>query len=92
LSKPLGEGWIAEEALGISVFASLTHPSDFADAVLLAVNHSGDSDSTGSITGQLVATALGIDAIPTDWIQRLELADVIDRLASELYELIGSRS
>lgn len=82
----LGRGWIAEEALAIGVYAALAHPTDFEGAVRLAVNHSGDSDSTGSICGQLVGTALGVEAIPNRWLKDLELADVIDRVATDLHE------
>jgi hypothetical protein len=32
---------------------------NFKDGVILAVNHDGDSDSTGSITGNLLGTAIG---------------------------------
>ena len=44
----LGEGWVGEEALAIGLHAALAG-EDFAGALRLAVNHDGDSDSTGSI-------------------------------------------
>jgi ADP-ribosylglycohydrolase len=46
----LGQGWVAEEALAISIYCALV-ARDFRHGVILAVNHDGDSDSTGSITG-----------------------------------------
>ena len=49
--ETLGGGWVAEEALAISVYCVLA-TADPAEAMALAVNHSGDSDSTGSITRQ----------------------------------------
>lgn len=49
----LGQGWIAEEALAISVYCALVAP-DFETGVLLAVNHGGDSDSTGAKEGRRV--------------------------------------
>ena len=48
--KILGEGWVGEEALAIAVFCALKHSGDFRQAIIAAVNHSGDSDSTGAIT------------------------------------------
>ena len=51
----LGEGWVAEEALAISLYCALT-ATDFRSGVLTAVNHGGDSDSTGAITGNLLGT------------------------------------
>lgn len=50
--EALGGGWIAEEALAIGLYCALVG-RDFAHGVLLAVNHGGDSDSTGAIAGNL---------------------------------------
>jgi len=83
--ETLGEGWVAEEALAISLYCSLV-AADFASAVRLAVNHRGDSDSTGAITGNILGTQLGAGAIPTDWLAHLELRDTIVAIAGDLYD------
>jgi len=62
--KRIGEGWIAEEAIAISIYCSLLADSNFEKGVSMAVNHSGDSDSTGSITGNILGAYLGISSIP----------------------------
>jgi ADP-ribosylglycohydrolase len=82
----LGEGWVAEEALAIGVFCALAYPgpSQVRRALLLAVNHSGDSDSTGSICGNLLGAWYGEDAIPTDWTAAVEGRDAILKLADAL--------
>jgi ADP-ribosylglycohydrolase len=80
----LGQGWIAEEALAISIYCSLV-AHDFKHGVVLAVNHDGDSDSTGAITGNLLGAMLGEDAIPAEWLAPLELREVITELAEDLY-------
>jgi ADP-ribosylglycohydrolase len=79
----LGKGWVAEEALAISLFCALRAES-FEHAVRLAVNHGGDSDSTGSLTGQLLGALWGADAIPERWLQQVELRDIIEELARDL--------
>ena len=79
----LGEGWIAEEALAMSVYAALV-AADFRDGVTLAVNHDGDSDSTGAITGNVLGALWGVEAIPEDWLARVELTEVITELADDL--------
>jgi ADP-ribosylglycohydrolase len=43
--ESLGAGWGAEEALAIGVYCALLKMST-EDALLMSVNHSGDSDST----------------------------------------------
>lgn len=81
----LGEGWVAEEALAIALACALAYPEDWRAGVLLAVNHGGDSDSTGAMTGALLGAHLGVDAIPYSWVAKVEdsadLLDVADRLA-----------
>lgn len=80
----LGLGWIAEEALAISIYCALV-ARNFKHGVILAVNHDGDSDSTGSITGNLLGAMHGIKAIPSEWLEPLELREVITELAEDLY-------
>ena len=82
----LGEGWIAEEALAVSIYCALV-ADDFRHGVVLAANHDGDSDSTAAITGNLLGVRLGVGAIPAEWLQRLELREVIEELATDLLEL-----
>lgn len=57
----LGQCWVAEEALAIALYCSLAYPQpgDFLDALSLAVTHSGDSDSTGAICGNILGTLHG---------------------------------
>jgi ADP-ribosylglycohydrolase len=87
----LGEGWVAEEALAIALFCAL-RASDFAQGVRLAVNHGGDSDSTGSLAGQLLGTLWGADAIPATWRDQLELRAVIEAIAEDLGATATGRS
>ncbi|WP_434773258.1 ADP-ribosylglycohydrolase family protein [Pseudomonas entomophila] len=84
----LGEGWVAEEALAIAVYCALVAP-DFEQAVILAVNHDGDSDSTGAIVGNLLGAWHGVQAIPERWLAPLELRGVIAELAQDLHDFRG---
>lgn len=79
----MGEGWVAEEALAISVYCALM-AKDFAHGVLMAVNHDGDTDSTGSMTGNMLGVMYGVEAIPARWVKEVELADVCERVAEDL--------
>lgn len=83
--RQLGQGWVGEEALAIAVYCVLRHPDSFEDAVVAAVNHSGDSDSTGAIAGNIMGAALGLSAIPKKYLEKLELKNVILELADDLY-------
>lgn len=70
----LGGGWVGEEALAIGLYSVLV-ASDYADAVRVASNHGGDSDSTASIAGQLYGAWKGLSEIPHGWIRRLDVLD-----------------
>jgi len=88
--ETLGGGWVAEEALAIAVYAALVS-TDFADGVLLAVNHSGDSDSTGAMSGNLLGAQYGVAGIPPSWLGELELRDEIERMAANLDAICAAR-
>lgn len=81
----LGEGWVAEEALAIGLLCSLRHEDDFAGAITSAVNHGGDSDSTGAIAGNIVGAHLGLAGIPRRYLEHLELRDTISKIADDLF-------
>lgn len=80
----LGEGWVAEETMAIAIYCSLKYQSDFSKAIIAAVNHKGDSDSTGAVTGNIVGAIVGYDAIEDKWKNNLELLDVILEIADDL--------
>lgn len=80
----LGEGWVAEEALAMSVCFAFG-AKDLESSLLLAVNHSGDSDSTVAIKGNMLGGAMGMEAIPERWWWPLPLGKVIEALADDLW-------
>ncbi|WP_231505617.1 ADP-ribosylglycohydrolase family protein [Bacillus sp. EB01] len=82
----LGEGWIAEEALAIALYCALKE-TDFRKALIMAVNHDGDSDSTGSICGNILGACYGMQGVPKEWASRIELKDFIINMGLKLYEL-----
>jgi len=81
--RELGKGFVAEEALAIGLYCALG-AKDFEDGIILAVNHSGDSDSTGTITGNLLGAAAGVEAIPHRWLAQLEMRSTIESIADDL--------
>ena len=81
----LGEGWVAEETLAIAIYCSLKYNYDFEKAIIASVNHSGDSDSTGAVTGNILGAYLGLKGIPQKYLDNLELKDVILEMADDLY-------
>lgn len=81
----LGEGWTGEEALAIALYCALKHFDSFEDAMIAAVNHKGDSDSTGAVTGNILGAAIGYEAIPQFYKEDLEMHGLILHMADDLY-------
>ena len=81
----LGEGWVAEEALSIGLYCAMKR-KDFKAALMMAVNHSGDSDSTGAIAGTLLGAYGGMGTIPDEWKEVVELRETIETMGSRLTE------
>ena len=52
---------------------------------IASVNHRGDSDSTGAVTGNILGAVVGYDAIPEFFKTNLELHDVILHVAGDLW-------
>lgn len=94
IEELLGGGWVAEEALAVALCCALVAESAaqrgaapdeaFRRGALLAVTHSGDSDSTGAIFGNLAGARLGEACLPPDWLAELEGRATIAALADDL--------
>ena len=86
--ESLGGGNVGETALSMSVYVALT-TSDVDSALLASVNHSGDSDSTGSVCGNLAGAMYGEEALRTAWLDQLELREVIGQIADDALAEFG---
>ncbi|MFC9898191.1 ADP-ribosylglycohydrolase family protein [Nocardia sp. NPDC127579] len=91
--EQVGAGWIAEECLAVAVYCALRaeETKDIRAALLLSVNHSGDSDSTGSVAGNLLGAVHGLSKLPMDWVAEVEGRDVILQVADDLVVNFGYR-
>lgn len=81
----LGEGWVGEEALAIGLYCALKYFENFEEAIIASVNHIGDSDSTGAVTGNILGAAVGYEAIPQFYKDDLEMHDLILHMSDNLY-------
>ena len=80
----IGNGFDAHEVLARAIYAALSYPNDYLKGVLLGINHSGDSDSIGGITGCILGAYLGAQKISSDLIEKVELHREIKELATDL--------
>ena len=84
--ETLGGGWVAEEALAIALYACLAG-KNFKSALQIAVTHSGDSDSTGAIAGNMLGVMYQRQVLSHRWARDIECADLIDRIVGEYSKL-----
>ncbi len=83
--RSLGEGWVAEETLAMAVFSCLRYCDDVNGCLRCAVNVTGDSDSIGSVAGNIIGAYLGIDKVTAAFdISKLECSDMIRIIAEDL--------
>ena len=91
--RELGEGWTGEEAWAIALYCAIRHIDSVEDAIIASVNHDGDSDSTGSVCGNIMGAIYGYEHIKERNIfcpaeknleDTLELSEIILALADDL--------
>ena len=89
----LGEGWTGEEAWAIALYCAVRHIDSMEEAIIAAVNHDGDSDSTGAVCGNIMGAIYGYEAMKRKRLfcplgrelePTLELSDIILTLADDL--------
>ena len=87
--ESLGRAWVGEEALAIALLCAGScrdgSPTEIRRALWRSVAHAGDSDSTGSMVGNLLGAIYGFESLPEEWLGELELRGVIDRVARDLH-------
>jgi ADP-ribosylglycohydrolase len=82
-----GKGVTAAEVLAIGVLCALKFVFEYQEGVLASVNHSGGSTSTGTVTGAVLGTFLGADAIPQLWVSQLEDSQEIVEIAEDMHSV-----
>lgn len=85
--RMLGEGWTADEAFAIALYSCLKYSDSFEDAVVCAVNHDGDSDSTGAIAGNIMGALLGYQNTPDYYKNNVELNNIILEISDDIFAL-----
>lgn len=82
--RELGEGWVGDEALAVALYCAAKYEDDFDRAMIAAVNHSGDSDSTGAVCGNILGAKLGLSGISGKYREKLECREILLEIADDL--------
>jgi ADP-ribosylglycohydrolase len=79
-----GNGHTRTVSIALECF--LRHSDSYQESVTQAINHSGDSDSIGSMAGAMVAAHLGTNAIPTKHKELVYQRQLLESTAKKLYD------
>lgn len=75
----------AARVLAGALYASILHPKSLDEALICAVNHSGDSAAVGAVTGAIVGALVGGGEIPEFYLEGLEPVEVLTTLAEDMF-------
>ena len=75
----------APQVLAGAIYAALLAQSDFDQAMIVSVNHSGRSAAVGAIAGAILGLRMGWEALPDFYMECLEPAEILVELADDLY-------
>lgn len=81
--EQLGGGWTAETALAIAL-RSCCVARHLEEGLKIAVTHSGDSDSTGAIAGNLLGIIFPGEVVSHRWHAEVEGMDLLDALVGPI--------
>ncbi|MDW7690650.1 ADP-ribosylglycohydrolase family protein [Flammeovirgaceae bacterium SG7u.111] len=75
------------DSVPISIFAAQKiGQMEFNTIITDLIKIGGDTDTTCSMTGQIIDTLIGTEAIPSDWVskyQSLQISELVDELAEK---------
>ena len=77
--ETIGSGWTGDEALAIALYSCLKHPEDYKSVIRTSANHSGDSDTTAAIAGNIAGIIHGKNNIPQKWIKSINMRTLIEK-------------
>lgn len=82
----IGTNGYVPETVG-AAFYCVAATDNFKDAVVMAVKGGGDTDTTAAIVGALAGTYYGLEAIPAEYRDKVENAELLQSLTDELINI-----
>jgi poly(ADP-ribose) glycohydrolase ARH3 len=78
----------AHESVPFAIYAFLRHPRSFEDCLFCAALYSADRDTVGAMACAIAGAHLGVGAIPSTWLAKIENRQYIEELALKLCALL----
>lgn len=93
--EAMGDARRADAALAIALCCAMSVEDGtaygFVRSMWRAVAHGGSSDTTGAAAGAILGGLLGVDVIPHPWLIDLEMLDVLEKVAKDLFAIATGR-
>lgn len=90
--EKIGTGRTGEEALAMAIFCAYSfRDANFEKGLWLAVNHSGDTDTVGAITGNILGLLHGEGSIPLKWWSNVDMGLIVNQVAVDLHTEVPKR-
>lgn len=70
------------DTLEASLWVTL-NAKDYKESIIGAINLGNDTDTIGAITGSMTGIIYGYDSIPTEWIEKLQRRDYLEKLCED---------
>ena len=83
-AKQLGQSVAVQESMPFAIYSFVRCPRSFVDCLDCAIMHGGDRDTLGAMAGAISGAYLGVEALPSRWLRKLENRQTIEELALQL--------
>jgi len=70
--------------VALALYCFFRNPESYEKVIIRGANTNGDSDSIACIAGSISGAHLGIDAIPPEWVTKIEKSPYLEDLAQRL--------
>jgi len=85
--RELGNGVEAPNSVPTAIYCFAKNYYSYVKTVLYAVTLGGDADTIAAMAGAIAGAYHGEEGLPREWVERLEKAEYIKKLARELWTL-----
>lgn len=86
VAHDVGQSVAIHESMPFAIYSFLRYPKNFKECLYCSVLNGGDRDTLGAMACGISGAYLGVEAIPEDWLMKLENREYIEKLAMELVE------
>ena len=76
----------ASRVVAGALYVSVLHSRSLDEALIAAVNHTGDSAAVGAVTGAIVGALVGQEGIPEFYLEGLEPTEILRTLAEDMFQ------